>query len=341
MKKTAIILILFLIIYPAFLNSQNLIDAVNEVFTGVKTIDVKGNFCSVEFEENAGSTVRFEGEIRAIKQYEGLYIKRKKTGDVLEVWIEIPKNVTGQIKGFLNFSVPRDVLVKISTVSGSVSVSNVGREELSINTVSGSITVKNIPCSAKLASVSGSITCNLALDDLIVKSTSGNIKVVDIKGDAVISSTSGSLNIKNVMKNLNANTVSGNINASGAYSKTVCKSTSGKIELTDIKGFIEANNMSQSIILNNVIGEITASSVSGSITGNSVMITGKSSFITSSGNIYITLLNTNKSVSYDLRSTIGRVEADNIKGGNSLIINEGSIKITGSTTSGNIKFNYK
>jgi len=395
MTRSFIIFSIILWIFPSILKSQYLFDAVNETFTEVNSIEVKGVFCKVEFIENQGSSVLLEGEILGSKRYEVPCIKYEQIGNLLKVWVEIPGNITGNLKGFLNFSIPKNVLIKVDNSSGNISVNGVGRETLMLNTASGSITISSIPCNANLRTASGSIIANLVSGDLDAKSASGSLKIVDIKGDtkvssasgsiscifiggnldassasgsvkvenvkgsAKLSSSSGSINANLIFGDLNAKTTSGNLkvndikglvkasSSSGTlkiqtvYKDVTVNSTSGTIELKDINGVIKADNTSGGIKLENVFGDINASSVSGSIKGTAVMITGNSVFKTSSGGISVELLNAPNSLSFDLNSTSGNFEAGGTKGSKRLIITEGKIKITGTTTSGNQKYYYQ
>lgn len=342
MKKTGIILGIILWMIPFISKSQDLLDAVNETFTGVKSIEVKGLFCAVEINENAGSSVMIEGDLRSTRRYDNFRIKYEQDGANLKIWIDMPViSITGVLKGYLRISTPRDVLVKVENASGNISVENVGREILTLQTVSGNINISNIPCKANLKTVSGSITCNLVSGNVVATTTSGGMKIIDIKGAAKINSTSGAVNIQNVLNEVDVSSVSGKLSVSGVYANVTCKSTSGKIELKDVKGIIKTDNTSGGGTFVNVIGEINASSVSGSIKGTSVMLTGNSNFKTSSGTIDISLSNSPKTLSFNLNSSSGSLEAAGIKGEKKLEINEGAIKITGTTSSGGQRYNYK
>jgi hypothetical protein len=68
------------------------------------------------------------------------------------------------------------------------------------------------------------------------------------------------------------------------------------------------------------------------------MIIGDSNFKTTSGSIGIALLNVPKSLSFDLQSSSGRLEAGGIKASKRLLVNDGPVKITGNSASGGIKF---
>ena len=338
MTKFATLFILIFSLGFSAAKSQNLLDKVEETFANVNSIHVKGVMCKVEFEAIPGSAVRFEGEIRSTKNYEDFRIRYEQKGEQLNVWIDMPKNITGQNKGLLYFEAPKNVLIKVENISGNVSVIGVGRDNLSVSSVSGSINVSDIPCNASLKSVSGSINATMINGDLNATSTSGSINVSDVTGFANIDGSSGSANIQNVMKTVNASTLSGMLKITGVYSDVKAKSISGLLDLTDIKGKMTLNNTSGEIRLTDIIGDINASTISGAIRGNSVMITGNSNFNSTSGSINFVLLNAEKTLSYELKSASGRIEANGIKGTKELIITEGAIKIKSRTVSGSQKF---
>jgi len=337
MKKLVFILTVIFWLYPSKSDAQVVIDSVNKTFSGVKSITVKGAYCSVKIENGQGSIVGFEGKIIASAPYEGLMIKYEQKGNHLDVWIEnFNKNPKISIKeGFLNFTVPSDIIIKVSNTSGSVLVEGVGRETLNINTTSGSIKVSNIPCNTVLSSTSGSIYCSIINGNLSAKATSGSIKADNIKGFAIINCTSGSIKISDVLKEVKLTSTSGAQSISSAFSDVTAQTTSGSISLDNAKGSINLKSTSGGIRINDVIGDINARTTSGSIRGAQVMITGDSYFNSTSGGIRIGLLNERKSLSFELKSTSGNLEVSGIRGGNKrLIINEGHIKIFGNSTSG-------
>ena len=340
MAKLATLIIIIFWLCPQITESQNLLDKVEEAFANVNSIYVKGAFCTVEFEAIAGSAVRFEGEIRSTKAYEDFRIRYEQKGDQLNVWIETPKNITGQNKGFLRFEVPKNILIKVENTSGNISAVGVGRDNIVLSSTSGSINVSDIPCNAALNSTSGTINATQINGNLKANSTSGSINVNNVTGKADITTTSGSSNIQNIMQNLNAAATSGRVKITSVYSNVAAKASSGLVELTNIKGEIVANCTSGEIRLTDIIGSINASATSGSIRGNSVMITGNSNFKATSGSINFVLLNADKSLSYDLESTSGRLEVAGVKGSKKLLITGGPIKIKSNTTSGNQKFSH-
>ena len=287
MKKQSIILIIILLLHHSISKSQELIDMVDESFRGIKSIEVTGVFCNLEFEEGLSSSVLLDGDIRAVKRYENIRIKYEQNGTLLKVWIEVVYNISGQIKGLLRFTVPKNIAVTVINTSGNISVKDIGNDTLKISSISGNISVNNIQCNAKLTSTSGSINCNNCSGNIEAKSENGNIKINNIKGDVIAESISGELN------------------------------------------------------LINIVGTINALTACNSIKGSSIMITNNSYFESNSGNIEIDFLNTQKSLSFDLSSETGILEANKIENMNKLIITEGTVKITGTTFSGNQKYSCK
>lgn len=338
MIKLVFLLSVILWLYPEFSKSQDLVDQVNESFTDINSVTVKGIFCDVDVEPGSNSTVTLEGEIRATKKYEDLRIKFTKTGNSLEVWVEQPKNITGQVKGFLNLSIPVTTLLKVENISGSIKVSGVGRDELLLNAISGSIIAGNIPCTARLKTVSGSIKASVIEGDVSAKAVSGSINVNDIKGSADLSSVSGSINASSIIKEVNASSVSGSVNLTDIFSAVKGKTVSGGLHFTNVKGNITANSTSGGISLTGIVGEINASATSGSIKGSSVMLTGNSSFNNTSGSVDIILDNNSDALAFDLHSGSGSLEAAGVRSSKKLVTGSGPVKITGFTASGSQRY---
>ena len=338
MIRFTILLSLVLWLCPGIVTSQDLVDQVQESFTGVESVTVKGIFCDVKVEAGSNGGVSLEGEIRATRRYEDLRIKFTQKGSLLEVWVEQPRNIIGQVKGFLNLTVPVSTLLKVQNVSGSVIVQGVGREELSLDAVSGSITASNIPCGASLKTVSGSIKATVVEGDLTAKTVSGSLNVSDVKGSADLGSVSGSVTARGIMKAVIASSVSGSVNLSEVFSDVKGKTVSGGIHFTDIKGNIAVNSTSGSISLTNVVGEIKASSVSGAIRGGGIMLTGVSTFNNTSGSIDLDLDNDVETMSFDLRSGSGGLEAAGARGSKHLVVGTGPVKVNGVTASGSQKY---
>jgi DUF4097 and DUF4098 domain-containing protein YvlB len=338
MMRVTILLSLILWLLPEVAKSQDLVDQVKESFTDINTVTVKGIFCSVEVEPGSNSTVTLEGEIRATRKYEDLRISYNKTGNTLEVVVEQPSNIVGQVKGFLRLTVPASVLLDVKTVSGSIEVNGVGRDNLVLEAVSGSIEASNIPCNASIKTVSGSIKASVIQGDLKASAVSGSLIVNDVKGWAELKSVSGSINAESIMKEVNASSVSGSVTLAEVFSNVKCKTVSNSLSLSDVKGNVEASSSSGSISMNRIIGAVEATCVSGSIKGSSVMLTGNGIFSNTSGSIAMDFDNESEALSFDLRSLSGSLEAFGSNGSKHLVVETGPIKITGKTVSGSQKY---
>jgi len=338
MIRVTILLSLILWLIPGIVKSQDLVDQVDESFSNITTVTVIGVFCSVAVEPGSNSTVTLEGEIRATRKYEDLRIRYTKNGNTLEVEVEQPRNIIGQVKGFLILTMPVSTLLDVKTVSGSIKVNGVGRDNLDLEAVSGSIDASNIPCNASLKTVSGSIKASVIQGDLLAKSISGSINARDVEGIAELKSVSGSINAKSIMKEVNATSVSGSVTLEEIFANVKCKSVSNSISLTDVKGNVYVNTASGSISMNRVVGEVQAASTSGSIKGSLVMLTGNSNFSNTSGSISMDFENDNETLSFDLHSGSGSLEAAGSRGSEQMIVGAGPIKITGKTVSGSQKY---
>jgi DUF4097 and DUF4098 domain-containing protein YvlB len=153
-----------------------------------------------------------------------------------------------------------------------------------------------------------------------------------------LKSVSGSINAESIMKEVNASSVSGSVTLAEVFSNVKCKTVSNSLSLSDVKGNVEASSSSGSISMNRIIGAVEASCVSGSIKGSSVMLRGNGIFSNTSGSIAVDFDNESETLSFDLRSLSGSLEAFGSNGSKQLMVGSGAIKITGKTVSGSQKY---
>ena len=115
----------------------------------------------------------------------------------LTIWVQSdsPFGVTG--RGTLRFEVPRDVVVLIQTLSGSILVEGMENESCTLSAVSGSVTVKDTNSRLSLDNVTGSINLDSTDGSLRAKTVSGSIeaKRFALTGNSSFSSVSGSVNV--------------------------------------------------------------------------------------------------------------------------------------------------
>lgn len=317
------------------LMSQELLDRVQESFTGIETVSIKGSFCQTEIVSNVVNEVSLEGEIRSVRRYQDLRIRYAQSGSQLDIWIERPHSTTGQIRGLLLLSVPPQTQLMVSNLSGSISVTGVGSNATTLETLSGDVEIKNCPGALKINTTSGNINGNAIGGSVYAHSVSGHVSMQDVQGGCHLSSISGNVKVSAAFEGVELNTTSGNISLSDVVGPADVKTASGEIAVTRLKGNAVATSSSGSLRVEEVVGTLDLTTISGTIKGQQVMLTGPSKFRNGSGNIDILFSNDAETLSFDLKTVSGRLEVQGMITEKQLVKGEGPLRVTGSTTSGN------
>lgn len=299
---TAISLMAFL--WPLASSAQVTVD---ETFSGVDEIEVKGSFANVEVNGSQRKDVHLTGELMVSKKNEDDYkIRYEKNGDKLEVWIEKPSR---------NWSWNSNN--KPSVIRLEVPV----KTEVEVDNSSGNVKVTYIKA------------------DVSLEASSGNIDVSDIEGRLNIEASSGNIYISNVEGHVASETSSGRQSLNDINGKVKAEASSGNILLTDVKGTLSLKTSSGDIKLVEVDGNLTAGSTSGDITGNDVKLTGSNEFKSTSGSIRMDMTNNMDDVHFDLHATSGSIRAGSSEGKRDLVINSrGKVKVYGKSTSGSQRY---
>lgn len=199
--------------------------------------------------------------------------------------ITVPKNLLGQlnqlkihtISGNITLTDLKAGALDLASVSGSISTGRIEGDTVTITSESGSI--KDLGLSASqisLQSNSGSIRdVSVNGKEAVLRSVSGSFEDLAVKADKLtLSSTSGSLEGQIDSAQTNISTTSGNIRLkfSSSLSQGEIRSVSGRLDLTipdDIAEF-EYSTVSGSINIHSAQvrgkGRITVSTTSGNIT---------------------------------------------------------------------------
>ena len=101
-----------------------------------------------------------------------------------------------------------------------------------------------------------------------------------------------------------------------------------------MEGDIRAQSSSGSISIRNQAGSLVLQAKSGNLEGTDILLTGDSSFTTSSGKITFDFKNDIEDFSFDLRSSSGIINAGRSKAKGELVFGNGRIRITGKSSSG-------
>lgn len=263
--------------------------------TGVRTLEVEASLLDVEVNGVPGSTLTVRGEDIS----KNIAVKYKRRGDVLRVWVEkrfYP--LTLRKSGSLYIEVPMDTGVELKSSTGEIVIRNMESDLFSTESSSGNISISNVFTDVRAKSSSGDINIGMIEGSVYGESSSGRIEVINVNGGVYLSASSGDL------------------------------------RLSAIEGNIEAASSSGRIILNTIKGALRIKTSSGDITGEDVLISGDSVFESSSGRIDMNLDNQLNGLTFRLKSSSGKLEVGNLSGEKNLAAGEGTIRITGETSSG-------
>jgi DUF4097 and DUF4098 domain-containing protein YvlB len=318
--------------------AQELQDRVQEHFSGVETISVRGAFCKTEIVSGTIDEVLLEGEIRSVRRYQDLRIRYQQNGSLLDVWIEQPNNTSGQIKGLLVLSVPAQTKVQVSNLSGSIRVDGVGRGSTSLETISGDVVVNNHPDSLVVNTSSGNIQGDWISGGVLAQSVSGHITIRNVKGGCHLTSTSGQIRVLSAYNAVHLNGTSGKLSVEDVIGDVKANSVSGQVLVSGLKGSLMATSSSGSITVNRSVGMLDLTTISGSINGKELMITDHSMFKNASGHIEVMLNNDPESLRFDLSTLSGRLEVYGEQSEKQMQWGKGSVLVTGTSTSGNQRY---
>ncbi len=314
------------------------IDQAQKDFDNVASIVVKGSFCNVNVIGQNAENVAFKGEIKSNKEREDVKISYKQSGSDLEVWIERPSSLRGSFKGVLDFKVPMNTNIKVKNSSGSVNVSNIGQSIVDLSASSGSIKAENIDSNLDVVTSSGSIkTINIG-GDLHISCSSGSQYMNTIGGDVEAKVSSGGIKAEKVNGNLTSTSSSGSQHLSEINGDVRAEASSGSIGIHTVKGDVRASASSGSIKLTHIEGALNLHTSSGGQYGEDIILTGNSSFKSSSGGIKMGLSNGLDELSFDLTASSGGLHAKGTNGKKHLEIKKGDILVHGVSSSGGQKY---
>ncbi len=313
-------------------DAQDVIDKVDASFSNITTVEVEGSFCYVNISGVNSSDVRLTGEITGAERYE-VKIRHNVTGSTLRVWIDRPNSLRN-VKGKLELQVPKSTNIDVENSSGSVHVSNVGQAVVKLETSSGSIQAENIDSDLSAEASSGGISTADIAGDVRATTSSGGQKHMTIGGNLKAKASSGGIKVEGVKGEADVTTSSGGQSIATIGNNLYAQASSGSLKISNVRGDVRAGASSGSISLNNVTGAVHLSTNSGSQRGTNIKLTGHSTFKSSSGSVSMELSNDAEELSFALSASSGSLSAKGSSGRKNLIIEQGPIKVTGTSSSG-------
>jgi hypothetical protein len=320
--KTAIAIPLIVLIFifgDIFTKKNVVIDQLDNTFSGITVVDVKGAFLNVSIQGEEREDVYLTGEIKGSGDSDEFSFKYDVADGKLTVWVERPSTVLAT-NGFIDLKVPVSTEVTVLNASGSIKLNSVRAGSIKLKSSSGSILAENI---------TGNFTC---------EASSGSLKLINIQGNVAAKTSSGSISASTIDGNFTGESSSGSQKLDNINGSVETKASSGSLRIDNVKGNLSARSNSGSINLNYITGSLKITTSSGSQTGNNIMLTGNSDFKSSSGSINMQLANNEQDLRFILTSSSGSISAFGKSDRNSLRSSTGNIIVTGYTNSGSQRY---
>lgn len=301
MKPQLLALVLFVFVFTSCneLVAQKTLAEESFNMDNVQSLEIRGKFCNIELNGTSGRNLRMEGYIKGSGDPDKYEIKYEKRGEHVEVWVESPMSMWGNIQSLLKFEVPENIEIAVDNSSGNLKAQHLKSNQINLET------------------------------------TSGNIETGDTNGEMHIKCTSGNLSVETQIGNMEATTTSGNIRIKNLEGDSEIKATSGNINLENLLGNTFAHCSSGNITMRQLNGRLNTGTSSGNISGVNILLKSDSEFKATSGNIKIDLMNTEDDLSFDLEAGSGNLRAARNSGEDKMIIRGGGINIRGISSSGN------
>jgi hypothetical protein len=199
MKRIGIVLAVILVVTAASF-AEGAAEGDSFTLAGIDSITVRAGFLDVQVIGTDGYSVRVRADLPQgfLWSSPAYHVVRERRGSRLTVSVQSDSPFGMGGRGKLYFEVPRDVVVQVQTISGSILVQGVESESCTLSAVSGTITVRDTRARLSLDNVSGSIILDSAEGSLRAKTISGSIqgKRLALTDNSSFTSVSGSVDVR-------------------------------------------------------------------------------------------------------------------------------------------------
>lgn len=283
---------------------MELVQTIDEDFSGIQRIDIESGFLEVNYEAKTGQTlVSLDGILESSKS--GAYqIDYSVTGNTLLIKLDKKSRFSGgNHRGTINISGPRNLDLNVNSGSGKTQVFGIEFPNLDITSGSGGILVTNVKApSIQLKAGSGTVEGYNLVGNVDIEVSSGRVEIDQMAGNLKIFASSGNVGVKRLTGKLNAELSSGNL------------------EMANVTE-IESLKVS-----------------SGNITGTAVGLGPKTNLVSSSGKISIQTFSNLRAFNFDFQAGSGRIVVGQSSSTGSIQINNGAPHtVRGSVSSGSIE----
>jgi DUF4097 and DUF4098 domain-containing protein YvlB len=306
----------------------------DSVFTGIRRVEIVASSATIVVKGTDGNAVS-----TGLKEVENVItdVDYKRTDTLLQITLKnkCTKQINGPGKNFvimsgasadpvLSVNVPSGTSVVVRNSHGETEVSNITAPVCEVHSSSGDIHLASINALTSVVSAHG---------DLDVRAVTGNLTARLSSGNLVASAITGNVDVISAHGDQKFTDITGNLHAVGA---------SGEIHVTDLLGDINAKTTHGDIHLTGFKGSAHLVSSSGSVIGNKIELTGNSTFITTHGDVKMTLLNPLETLSFELNTTHGEILVDKngeqFREESKLTLTRGSILVKATSSSGDQVF---
>lgn len=307
----------------------------DSMFTGIRRVELISTSAMVTVkgtDENTLSVIRGGTNDSVMK------LEYTRTDTLLRINARIecgkPK-ITRSRKGFafnscttanpeITLLVPAGTSVVVQNTYGDTKVSAVSGAVCEVRSTSGNVV---------LASVKANTNVIASYGDLDARDITGNLTARLSSGSAVVNNVTGNLDVRSTYGDQSLTAITGNIKALGS---------SGNINVSRLRGNLTANTTYGSIHISDFTGSANLISSSGSIVGEAVELTANSTFVSTYGDVNMTLVNPLQALSFDLTTTYGDILIDKngeqFRDEHKLSLTRGGILIKATSSSGNQVF---
>ena len=170
--------------------------------------------------------------------------------------------------------------------------------------------------------------------DLDIETSTGSLTVEGCEGEKGIYTSTGSITVTDSNGDIRAVSSTGSHEYEDVTGDMRIESSTGSQRYRDTQGFIQAESTTGGITISRHRGALDLRSSTGSQEGEDILLTGDSSFHTSTGSIDFDFRNALESFSFDLRSSTGRIRVGDTDARGQLRFGNGSIEITATSSTG-------
>ena len=268
-------------------------------YDGIREIEVVAGTFSVDVQGVRGRNTSLE--VR--NESDNYRVLHTRSGDQLEIWVERKFSFLSRShRGEIVLLVPVDTDLRVRTSTGSVDIRNITSDRLSVDTTTGRVTLEEISASMSVDTSTGAVEVLDSAGRFDIKSTTGRIELLRATGDVVAESSTGRHSYEDLIGDLRV------------------RSTTGRIEIDGMQGTLDLRTST------------------GGQDGRGIVLTGDSSFESSTGRIRMDFVGSIEQLEFDLRSTTGSLRVGREESQRQLYLGGTGFTIRGKSSTGSQEY---